>query len=494
MANYDISVPAVTEEGKEFLLRRFMAELPHINHKVAIDWVENVIQEATTYIDKNNVAISQTHRQDEVHKLISRSIDDMKGFNSSDIAVLVTEHGGGFYNVPDLNAKSVVLSKIGISHELVDVVTLKRSRVLRPSATTSFLDKMAVHGLTGIDYLYEKIEKWRADGGDIEHPWLNSFSGSVYKDNKGKIWLAQFKFPRSEESFEELTVNPSEAVMASAALSKMLLDRVGIPVDHVVIVPFHMDTFDVEISEIVVTSMLEKKVMDAGDHYWFNHVCTGKTPSRKMSADFTNLHHTQLPDHLNRLLLNYMVIKRLESKLDKTSKTLKENLLNALASHGVDFICERDEKGNIVSDTKKVRLPFVDVTGDVKKTYNNDALKAAYRELGGNPDDDRFYKENYSVVVRTIAGKSHANAEAVETLDSQVDVSLRQITEEISRVFAVPLKMDPTSLNPVSTEYNSEAGTQAQNNELVSDFKKIQMGGDFESASALTEPNEQFNF
>lgn len=91
-----------------------LSEVPHIDKRLAIDWLDNTVATVSHDVDMNENVTSIEDRSNKIENLVKWHIKNLNGFGSFEISVLHTEFKGGFYPF-EASAASIVSDKLGIN-------------------------------------------------------------------------------------------------------------------------------------------------------------------------------------------------------------------------------------------------------------------------------------------------------------------------------------------------------------------------------------------
>ncbi|MND11531.1 hypothetical protein D3C87_351960 [compost metagenome] len=378
------------ENKVEELLSGMIKRYPHLNPAVAEDWLENVISLSVETVDYQDNYRSPEHREQMIERGVTWHINKLSGFNGNDMSALIMEYNGDYY--PFGSASDVIKEKICVSAPEQLFGDGERKMVLLPTVKKKFLKEMAAYELRPYDLGYDKAEELEKSGGVPGLPWMKSRPESIYIDKNNEVWLVSFKVPAEHDTVISAYEDPGLYYKASLAQDKIFLERAGVKVHHTAIVPFSTKEMKVYVSEFPVDYELEKKVIDAGNEYW-DFVLRNELPQRPMGKNFS--HIKQVPAAFQKIIVEYVISKKVESISTDKAKGVKSRLLEMAKTIGIDWE-ELD---------KKTRLPGVDISHKEARSFNASKLKDDFRMLGGNPDDDKYFNNREQTTVSVIRGQ-----------------------------------------------------------------------------------------
>jgi len=427
---------------QEKLLSELLTYAPHINHKIADDWIANVIIDSKETVEIKDDYHSKEDYLDQVVKNVRFHIKRVNGIGGSEMSVLYTEYKGGFFPIEGVDAASVVAQKLCLTTPGVGNGNTRRGIELEPYARKSFEKKMKKFGLKVHHDAFEALNKLNIEGGVKNHEWMKSSPDGIYYEEKtGKVWLVDFKVPSEHSAFLEMTENPQDYYRAQLAQYKYHLGVAGIKVDHVALVPFSTKDWDVGIAEFNITEELTNDVLAAGDKYWKN-ILNNELPVRPMSENFQYVN--EMPKEAQQIIADFILTKRMMSIAKNRDDKNKPRLLKMLSICGIDWN----------QAEQKTRIPGLDITNKSKMAFNNKKIHTANRAgIVADPDSDEYKTASETTTVSVIRSKNSPHYAFIEELENSAsrafDFAIEDMIEingfEITEKEIENMVKDPTS-------------------------------------------------
>jgi len=383
---------------QELLLKSIITENPHINIKLAEDWLENTIEVAKYNVSESiEESLSNAEMEDRIKKMVKWHIRRLSGFGGSDMSALIMEYNGDFY--PFGNAEDVVREKICLTAPEPFVGDTERGTIMEPIIRRKFEKAMREnHDLVLHTDAYKKLNKFQESGAWDEHPWMKASPDGIYLDLKtGETWLVDFKCPAAQSTVLDNYEDPAIYYKAQLAQYKILLEEAGVRIDHTVLAPFSLKEMKIYIAEFPVTDELIQNVLDAGDYYW-EFVLKNELPKRPPGKNFQYV--KEVPAPLQELISEMIVVKKLESIAKSKGSAIKDRALELALLSGIDW-----KK----IDTK-TRIPGLDISHKEVCSVNNDLIHAEFRRLGGNPDDEKYHETRTQTSISVIRSQKSEHA------------------------------------------------------------------------------------
>lgn len=396
-----------------------ISQAPHFDPKIAEEWLASTLEACEQEVEIDGDYVGKDEFESQVASRMKWQVRLLNGFGPSDIGILYIEHQGGFSPF-DTTAADVVRSKFGMSAPQASLGDIERSRFLKPVAEKKFLRQMADKDLSPMPEAKRAIYEYLDGGGDPDHPWMTGLPNGVFKDRSGEVWLVNFTVPRTHESCVTSYEFPSMGHRAQLALHKMILERAGIEVHHTVVCPLSVKTMECMPSEVQIKPDFEKGILEAGDHYW-GLVQKHETPSFVPKNAFENIPAEDLPEDSQKLIFRFAYFKKIEGMAKKEAEKAKESMREVLMEQG---IC--------LSAMKKTRIPLIDISEQTRTNFDANSAKAYIEELGGDPENERLYRNSVTQTIQLIRGKSSPYAADINRvqevatrvmLDGELDIA-----------------------------------------------------------------------
>jgi hypothetical protein len=427
---------------RESLLITILKDAPHVDRKIAADWVDNMILQTRVEIEKFT-EIASHEKLEAIRKTVLWHIGRLNGFGGSDMSVLYTEYKGGYYP-HEMDAAGIIAQKLCIRTPNGRNGDTERGTHLEPFAREKFRLKMRAYNFVRHDKAYDALEELAKKGGVPHHEWMQSKPDDVLIDlNTGEIWLVDYKCPASVETFEDIVDNPPDYYRAQLAQYKYHLEAAGIKIDHTALVPFSTKHWDVEVSEFTVNDQLMSDVLSAGDQYW-NFVLKSELPLRPLGKNFQ--FSGEMPAEMQQVIGRFILIKKMSSTLDDMDKRNKRVLLALASQYGVDWDVPE----------MKTRLPGVDISKKSKVTINKAAIFSDFREGSGNPDDEKYKTVSDSTTVSVIRGKQNIHSDYISEIEIVGERAIEFAIEDLMVKF--DYKLTDKQINDLIIDPSIESG------------------------------------
>lgn len=448
----------------EELLKHLLETASHVNHKVAEDWLGNTILMAELDQKNSGEVLSEEAFTESVMKTVKWHIKRLNGLGGSDMSVLHTEFLGGFYP-HGTTAADIVANKLGLQTPHGRNGDTERGIRTEEEARRKFILKMSDWDLELYHEGYEALDKLKLKGGVPNHEWMQSSPDGIYRSKKdGSIWLVDFKTPAVQDTVDEMISNPPDYYRAQLAQYKYHLEAAGVVIDHTALVPFSTKQWDVEVAEFTVTDKLMTEVLGAGDHYW-KYVLKNELPRLPPSENFQFV--GEMPVDLQQVVAKFALVKKMDSIIKKIDKNNKSALLKLSSIHGVQW--DQPEM--------KTRIPGVDITTKSSMKTDNKAIAAAFRELGGDPDDEQFKIPTETTTVSLIRSKKNPHAEFLGELE---ELGIRAIDFAIADMMDVndfhltDSEIDRIIKDPASPVYEDTVSKGASAAEAIESLENLE--------------------
>ena len=130
------------ETLQEQMLLELLTKSPHINHKIAEDWIANLVIESRETVENIDEYHSEEDFASQVIKNMRFHIKRVNGIGGSDMSVFYTEYKGGFFPIEGVDAASVVAQKLCLVTPGTGNGDTMRGNKLEPFANKAFIKKM----------------------------------------------------------------------------------------------------------------------------------------------------------------------------------------------------------------------------------------------------------------------------------------------------------------------------------------------------------------
>lgn len=403
----------MNNNSREELYEYILKNSPHVNANIVEDWLDNTIKVVTEDVDdmEDCELISNSKREELIKKRVMFHIKRLNGIGGSDMAALLMDYRGEFH--PFTTAEDVVRSKLCMNTPERFTGDTERGTVMEPIIEGKFLRAMRHLNLKVFHEGLEKLNKFEANGGSEEHPWIKSSPDGLYIDKNNEVWLVDYKCPFAQSTVMDNYEDPALYYRAQIAQYKIHLEMAGVKIHHTVLAPFSMKEMRIYIAEFTVDDKLKDDILKAGDHYW-GSILRNELPRRPPSSDFS--HISEVPPQLKRAMVSMIMSKKMESISKARSEKLKENFLELATICGVDW--------NVMG--RKTRLPGMDIRNSFVEYTDTAALKEKLRTFGIDPEDKEFKKERSQITIATIRSK---NSEYKDMIDEVHEIATRAFSD-----------------------------------------------------------------
>ncbi len=284
----------------------------------------------------------------------------LSGFGGSDMGPLHNSLTGG--NNAFTNAFNIVSGKLAILPPSKGDKHTRRGHKMEP-----FIEALFESKLTSMGVNFERLDELRTSkiesGKNTKFPWMRSSLDRLY-DIDGKRVIVDYKGPsvdvmetyhsmldKVRSAFDQepgnITSIPptSERELAGAPVDLEIDDYIfqlhhyfidaqtkGVEIDEMWLAVFdYKNGADVVLMKIEVDDLVIANLIEAGEHYWNNHVLEGVLPDfdAKKVVDAADLD----PDVL-QISDKMVALHHAEKSLKDFNATVKSDILEIVASHG----------------------------------------------------------------------------------------------------------------------------------------------------------------
>lgn len=382
----------MNHELRSELLKELATRAPHISANIAEDWLDNsfsVFKENARRVNEGK-DLSEKETFESIKKEAMFHIKRLHGFGGSDIAVLLTEYRGLYH--PFSSAKSILRSKLCLEPPSLHTGDTERGQVMEEFIKGRFLSSMSHYELKENTDAFDKLRKFLNDGGVKEHPWMHGMPDGVFTDKNNKVWLVDFKCPAEHSTVEAINDNPPDYYRAQLSVYRTLLERAGVKIDHMAVVPFSMKEMQVYVAEVPYDAQMEKDIFAAGDLY-FSYLLSNEVPKREASQGFKYIKDP--PPVIQHLSAKIIALSSLENRVKAISAKAKEEFKDLTAMFGI----------HDSSDAKSVAsLCGLKISNTSRKGMDTDRMGMALIELG--VDLKKFEKTSTGVGIRVETSKA----------------------------------------------------------------------------------------
>ena len=431
------------------LLRRIAETCPHISPQLARDWLERAreIAEATVLRRPDKPASSAAF-QEAIQRDLRFHIRMLSGFGASDMAVLYTAYTGGHH--PFATAADIVRRKLCIDAPTVPTGDLARGIAHEPHARALAHSKLSDLNLQPDHEARDKLRAWLENGGDSDHPWLKAFPDDILVSASGIRYVLEYKSPYEHSSVEEMSICPPDAHCVQLEQAKMCLERAGVTVDRLILVPFSTKTWDVYPAEVASSLNRQQTILEAGDYYW-GHVERAQIPEFNPTKSYEAV--SELPGPAKASMGRLLLARKLKRMTESMEADARDSFYGHLRAAGVDLDrCDH-----------KISLPCFNITRTQQKgRLDTKMLQQRFVELGGDIDDPTLYKEATEVVrLDTVRSKTSQYMPLIEQVDELAQRSLDLAAMDLAEI----LEID--TLTPVVTTEPADVDKRRDDISLV---------------------------
>ncbi|WP_025562567.1 YqaJ viral recombinase family protein [Psychromonas sp. SP041] len=467
---------------KDELLRNLLESCPHINTKIASDWVESTIIESEINIKIKGEDLTPLQLEEKIKKNVRWHIRRNNGFGGSDMSVLYTEYKGAFYP-HGTTSRDVVGQKLCLTTAGTSNGDTERGIETEVFARRKFEYKLSHLDLVPYNEAYAALDKLNISG--VEgHPWMKSSPDGIYFSRiTGEVILVDFKTPASQDVFDEMSTIAPDHYKAQLAQYKYHLEAAGIKVDRTVLAPFSTKLWDVGINEFVVTEEMTNDVLAAGDYYW-KFVLSNELPNRPFSKNYQYI--AEMPKGFQEIVAKFILTKRMMSMVKSLDDKYKPQLLRFASLAGVDWnkvdqktgigginiSCKEKNSVNskALASARRVAIQKFKIESDDYNAQISKILKSGVipseKDFPVPPSIEEIDEQDFTVsaeqvTVSVARGKKHANAAFVEEMEAIGERAINFAEEDMmdSNNFSITLsQIKEMVADPSSPFYNkSEA-------------------------------------
>lgn len=406
------------------LMSKFEEIAPNVSEDIRLDWLENAEVVIGNDLDSREIFSSDEERNRKVEQGIYSAMNKLRGITNSDIGPLYLNYIGEYsfrtaeeivreklcskhpeplsenvirfietkehaekkflIKMKNYNLRPFGAIEVNIDNKNAPLSTPRdeNGKSLLPSSGSAFKtkDQIALDNMFGESFHGDKV--WE------EHPWVRkNLSSNLYIDSlNGELWLIKYSCPKNHDIVEAMQDSLPESHKAQLLLDKIKLEeafaRMGeeIEIEHVAVVPFSMEKWDVYPVEFDPDPVMEGTIMDAGDYYW-ECIQNHKIPKFESDKIYKRIENELLDEDMIRQNAEYILLKRTIADATKKADGLKNAIEERAARFGI----------NTTDEGHKTRFGGIDLTTRVKSTVNIEKLKEVFIAEGGDINNDLLW-------------------------------------------------------------------------------------------------------
>ncbi|MCP5458705.1 MAG: YqaJ viral recombinase family protein [Gammaproteobacteria bacterium] len=311
---------------------------------------------------------------------LAQHLRRLSGIGASEIGVLVGERRGLYQ--PFSTAREVVAQKLLFDPPEPDNAHLRRGALMEPMIRSEFL---RLSGATPRPDLLQKVVETPA-----QWDWMQATPDELVVMD-GRLGIIDYKSPA-----QPINDVPLEYACQLHQIG-LLAQHAGLPVAFRALVAWNSETWRPEVLPCPHDPALEQEIVEAGNHYWYNHILTGELPPwptvERLDlglADLPQAAKAEIEALSNRWLRLDLLAKEAATLVDDA----RQRLIDTCQIHGLG---QTVATGAVKITPKPVwdeeaialRLTDAERAAFSKPRWDTDSLLQQVRELGGDPSPAR---------------------------------------------------------------------------------------------------------